>query len=150
MSSYADNYNKGYHIFRTSVIKLGGAVLILKVGPVSQEKCEKIIEFGFVRDEYTMAMIYSAVDGVIISSREENLPNVLLESLVCGTPVISTPVDGSLDIIKNGFNGLLTNDFSSNRSLIKQNTRSCHESLIDAIRAKALEIFSPRLLSRST
>jgi len=148
VSSYADNYNKGYHIFRTSVIKLGGAVLILKVGPVSQEKCEKIIEFGFVRDEYTMAMIYSAVDGVIISSREENLPNVLLESLVCGTPVISTPVDGSLDIIKNGFNGLLTNDFSS-ESLTDQIEyfSSCHESFDrDAIRAKALEIFSPEII----
>jgi hypothetical protein len=41
-----------------------------------------------------------------------NLPNVMLESLACGTPVIGFPIGGVTETIKNGFNGLLCDEVS--------------------------------------
>ncbi len=45
-------------------------------------------------------------DALILSSRFEGFPNVVLESLVCGTPVLANNCLGGIDeIIKPGFNG---------------------------------------------
>ena len=52
----------------------------------------------------------------------DNLPNTVLESLMCGTPVIGFPVGGIPDMIQDGFNGLLTTEISV-ISLIKTLTK---------------------------
>lgn len=66
-----------------------------------------------ITDNRLLAIWYSAADAFIISSREENLPNTMLEAMACGTPVISFPVGGMAEIIKNGFNGILANQISA-------------------------------------
>lgn len=55
-----------------------------------------------------LSMMYSASDAFIFPSREEALGNVMLEAMACGTAVIGTPVGGLLDVIKPGFNGILS------------------------------------------
>lgn len=47
---------------------------------------------------------------MIMTSRYEGLPMTVLESLALGVPVVSTPVDGLLDVIENDINGYLSND----------------------------------------
>ncbi len=44
---------------------------------------------------------------LIIPSYTEGLPNILLESMACGTPVLVTPVGMIPDIIKDGVNGFI-------------------------------------------
>lgn len=43
----------------------------------------------------------------VIPSYTEGLPNIMLESMACGTPVLSTPVGSVPDIIEHGVNGFL-------------------------------------------
>ncbi|MCZ6806371.1 MAG: glycosyltransferase, partial [Deltaproteobacteria bacterium] len=62
---------------------------------------------GFVRDEEQLARIYSACDGLVLPSREENLPNTLIESLACGVPVVGSRVGGIPDFVEPGHNGYL-------------------------------------------
>jgi glycosyltransferase involved in cell wall biosynthesis len=51
--------------------------------------------------------VMAAADAVVLSSAWENFPNVLVEALAVGTPVIATRVGGVPEIVEDGVNGLL-------------------------------------------
>ncbi|MCE5276586.1 MAG: glycosyltransferase [Planctomycetaceae bacterium] len=50
---------------------------------------------------------FNAADLTVLPSHSEGCPNVLLESLACGTPPVATAVGGVAQIIRDGDNGLL-------------------------------------------
>jgi len=49
----------------------------------------------------------NSVDALVLTSRHEGLPIVILEALSVGLPIISSPVGGILDVIDNKINGFL-------------------------------------------
>ncbi|WP_245896527.1 glycosyltransferase [Flavobacterium sediminis] len=73
-----------------------------------------IISLGEIQDERLLALLYSAADLFIMSSIEEAFGQVTIEALACGLPVVSFPTGGSIDIIKEGENGILAKDFTAN------------------------------------
>jgi glycosyltransferase involved in cell wall biosynthesis len=54
-----------------------------------------------------LAVWYSAADVFCLFSRQEGCPNVVLESLACGTPVVATPVGEVPSILDSEEVGLL-------------------------------------------
>jgi len=49
----------------------------------------------------------------VLTSRYEGLPMAVIESLSLGIPVISVDCQGSIEIIRHGFNGLMVENFNS-------------------------------------
>lgn len=50
---------------------------------------------------------YSAADVSVLASEREGWPNVLLESMACGTPVVAASVGGVPEIVESGTLGLM-------------------------------------------
>ncbi|GAB6009245.1 glycosyltransferase [Dysgonomonas reticulitermitis] len=102
----------------------------------------RINSLGFIKDETLLAKIYSTADLFVMSSIEEAFGQVFIESLACGTPVASFPNGGGMDIIKNGFNGFLAEDFTSD-SLAKAINKALDTTFDkDAIRKDIIERFN--------
>ena len=105
-----NNSNKGfeYLVRALKALNLNDNITLCAVGAVTDTfSKQQIISLGLINDEEKMADIYAAADAFIIPSLEDNLPNTMLESLMCGTPVIGFPVGGIQETIQDGFNGYL-------------------------------------------
>jgi len=66
-----------------------------------------IVNLGYLDSLEKIRLAYCAADLFIIPSLEDNLPNTVLESLSCGTPVIGSRVGGIPEIVQDGVNGRL-------------------------------------------
>lgn len=65
------------------------------------------VSTGRVDNDSTMAELYSLSDIFVLPSLQDNLPNTMLESLACGTPIISYNNGGMPDLVKDGETGYL-------------------------------------------
>jgi glycosyltransferase involved in cell wall biosynthesis len=71
------------------------------------------IALGHISTEEQMMLAYNAADVFVLPSTEDNLPNVVLESLACGVPVLGFRIGGMPDMIRDGFNGYLSDEISA-------------------------------------
>ena len=66
---------------------------------------KNIINLGFIRDEYTLRLAYSASEVVVIPSLIESFGQVAYEAIHCGTPCVVFEGTGLTSIIENKING---------------------------------------------
>jgi glycosyltransferase involved in cell wall biosynthesis len=116
-----DNNRKGFIFLKKAFEQLANSDLVLcAIGNKNSEleSIDNIYELGPIYDERLMSIAYSAADVFVIPSIMDNLPNTVLESLMCGTPVIGFPVGGIPDMIQDNENGFITEEISVD-SLVK-------------------------------
>lgn len=68
------------------------------------------IDFLGLIKQSELPLFYSAADVCVVPSHYESFGLVALESLACGTPVVSTKVGGAESIIRHGETGFLVGD----------------------------------------
>jgi glycosyltransferase involved in cell wall biosynthesis len=105
---------------------------------------QKIHFLGTIKDSQRLATIYSAADVFVAPSRQDNLPNTVIESLSCGTPVIAFNIGGMPDMIDNTC-GRLVKSFHTKElsdAIIDILNHKEHTKLRKNARTKALRIFN--------
>ena len=71
---------------------------------------------GTINKDEHLAKCYAAADAFITPSLEDNLPNTVMESLACATPVIAFKTGGIPDMVSHLQNGYLA-DYKSSADL---------------------------------
>jgi glycosyltransferase involved in cell wall biosynthesis len=68
---------------------------------------------GKLFDDASLALLYSAADVFVAPSREDNLPNTILEAMACGTPCAAFRIGGMPDMIVPDQTGYLATPFDA-------------------------------------
>ena len=100
----ADSWStkKGLDIFVKLSKDLPSNYQIVMVGTdkrIDKDLPSKIISIHRTQNQNELADIYSSADIFLNPTREDNYPTVNMESLACGTPVLTFDVGGSSEII---------------------------------------------------
>jgi glycosyltransferase involved in cell wall biosynthesis len=66
---------------------------------------------GELNDEISLVLAYNAADAFIAPSREDNLPNTILEALACGIPSVAFQAGGIPDLIEHEITGWLARPY---------------------------------------
>jgi glycosyltransferase involved in cell wall biosynthesis len=141
---------KGSDLLMAALGHLRGEIEDLELIIFGEYAPKEIQDLGFpvhytgpLYDDLTLRSLYSAVNAIIIPSRQDNLPNVGLEALACGVPVVAFDIGGMADIVDHQHTGWLARAFDTERLAqgIQWVLRQADE-LRPAARAKAVEQFS--------
>lgn len=81
--------------------------LLVFGGEAPQIQGIKSHTLGFLHDDYALSFAFNACDIFVAPSLAENLSNVIMESLACGTPVVAFDIGGNGDMITHKHNGYL-------------------------------------------
>ncbi|HIC91614.1 MAG TPA: glycosyltransferase family 4 protein, partial [Syntrophaceae bacterium] len=94
---------------------------------VARLKLELYVRLVGIKPNEELVYWYNAADIFSLVSSREGWPNVLFESLACGTPVVATAVGGTPEVINSEEYGLLVQ---------KQEPRQIAEALEKALEKK--------------
>ena len=111
-----NNYRKGFDLLIQALNMIENPDFqVISIGSRNThlDKFTFVKQLGYIYEERLLAVVYNAADSTIIPSREDNLPNVLIESLCCGTPVIGFQIGGLNDAVENNLNGVLAKEMSA-------------------------------------
>ncbi len=93
--------------FNYIVNRLGDDDRIIIVGCNDEQKqflssYSKIVPIGFIKDREELAKIYASSDVFVNLTHADTLPTVNMESIACGTPVITYNCCGSGELVHEG------------------------------------------------
>ena len=107
----------------SEIIKLYKNINLYMVGSginISNQKLVKIINDLKIQDKVfllnqkkNLTEFYNGIDLLLLTSHSESFPNVVAESMLCATPVLSSDAGCSKKIIKNYGFVILKNDYLS-------------------------------------
>jgi glycosyltransferase involved in cell wall biosynthesis len=71
--------------------------------------------------------LYQSADVLLLTSDREGTPNVIMEAMACGLPVVATNVGGVADLVKNSETGFL----------FEPNDQACAVAIMERLAAKS-------------
>jgi len=145
--------NKGFHLLLPAIKNLSNKknVELIVFGV---NKSQGLPSFGIktrylerINNDKILTLVYSSADVTVVPSLQENLPQTAIESLSCGTPVVSFKVGGLVDIINHKKNGYLAEpycvgDLAEGVSWITNQSESGLNKLSKQARQSVLNKFS--------
>jgi glycosyltransferase involved in cell wall biosynthesis len=116
VSMNVEDERKGFSYFKKAISYLETTIptwkneyQILAIGRHSDEKHfeTEITYTGRLNSVEKISKAYSAAEVFVAPSLQDNLPNTVIESLACGTPVVAFNIGGMPDMIEHKHNGYL-------------------------------------------
>jgi glycosyltransferase involved in cell wall biosynthesis len=115
--SAASDINKGFNELKKSLQLVKESNIELVVFGVDTPKKSQFVfktnYLGELNDDISLATIYNACDITVVPSLQENLSNIIMESLSCGKPVVAFDIGGNSDMIEHKKTGYLAKPFES-------------------------------------
>ena len=108
--------NKGFRFLEAALQQLAGEgwkdklelLVVGQAAPPAPVNTGVPVRFlGVLKDDTAMQQVYSAADITVLPSLQENLPNSIMESMACGTPVAAFEVGGIPDLVDHKVPGWL-------------------------------------------
>ncbi len=65
---------------------------------------DKIQWHGWL-EPFHLREMYQSADCLVLPSLYEGMPNVILEAMACGVPILASRVEGNVDLVKDGHTG---------------------------------------------
>lgn len=132
-----NNPRKGFDLLVEALKTIKTSVNIITIGGEKSQLPNNYnhLHFKSINNLEKLNSLYSASDLTLLTSREDNLPNVMLESFANGTPVISFRTGGMQDWVKDNETGFLidvfkTEELSSKLNFFIENNHSFDSSKI--------------------
>ena len=102
---------KGFSLLTEALagIKSPGKMFLLSLGsgPPPPFQFLPYVHIPALGDDRLLSWVYSAADVFVLPSLADNLPNTMLESIACGTPIVAFDAGGMPDAVRPGTTGLL-------------------------------------------
>ena len=148
---------KGFVYFQEAMNSLAGEsagteiVFFGKSQPGAyRELALPVHDLGKLSDPARIVEAYAAADVIVVSSLEDNLPNMVMEAMACGTPVVGFENGGIPEMIDHQTNGYVA-DYRSAQSLA-EGTRWVLENNATGIlsqnaRQKVLETYAEEVIA---
>ena len=107
-------------LLRAAAPRSDVGVVLVGEGPESTRLHRLAQELGMAQryrqtpslPQQQLSDIYRAVDVLSLTSKREGWPNVLLEAMACGTPVVAVDVGGVREIVREARAGIVVPDAS--------------------------------------
>ena len=148
--------SKGWAHLREALLRLSqshpdaAAVVLGQQQPQEAVKVGMdVFYIGHLFDDASLAMLYSAVDAVIVPSRLENLPQMATEAQSCGVPVVGFNAGGMPDVVEHGETGYLAAPYDPEELAHGMSwvlARASQNLLGLAARARAEKIWDQRIV----
>lgn len=108
---------------------------------------------GSLKDARQIVAAYSAADLFVIPSLEENLPNTIMESMACGTPVVGFEVGGIPEMVQHQQTGYLVNyrsveDLANGIQWILEQSETAYEQLAANARNHVVAHYDETVVAR--
>jgi len=112
--------NKGFDLLRQAMGTLpqqvdGKECMLVVFGAQGHDLPDLSIAvrfMGTLTDDIALSVLYAAADIMVVPSRQENLPNTIMEAMACGTPAVAFRTGGIPDLIDHQQSGYLAEPFS--------------------------------------
>lgn len=113
--------NKGFDLLRQAMAVLprqvaGKKCMLVVFGAQRLELPDLNVEvrfMGTLADDTALSVLYAAADVMVVPSKQENLPNTIMEAMACGTPPVAFRTGGIPDLIEHQHSGYLAEPFET-------------------------------------